>query len=307
MRLIGHLEKSSHAAAFGDFLFLEGIENDVEREDDGSYSVWAHDEDDCEKAAAFFEKFKADPDRPEFSNLEPKANQLRRRQQEEQEHPAEAAQYRDTDLRQAGARPEFQIGGLTRFLVAVSVFVFLGQTFELHGFFEKGLFITEFVSKKDGMIEWWPGLLEITQGHQYWRLVTPIFIHMGFFHIFFNMFLLIYLGSQVERAEGPWYLGVMTLVIAIPSNLAQYAAISPGFGGMSGVVYGIFGYIWFRSRINPDSDYEISNQMLMFGIVWFFICFIPGSNVANMVHAVGLLIGVIWGYLDSHRALSRPA
>lgn len=300
MRLIGHLEESSQAAAFGDFLYLEGIENDVEREDDGAYSVWVHDEEAFEKAGVHLENFRKDPNRVEFKGLEAKANQLRRQRQEETADQGFASQRREagSSLTAAAAESEYRLGRATRFLITTSIFVFLARSFDLHEFFKTGLHIRSFDILANGMIEWMPnGLPEVRKG-EIWRLITPIFIHYDVFHILFNMWLLAYLGSQIERVGGPWFLALMVCLIAVLSNIAQFAFISPGFGGMSGVVYGIFGYIWFHTKLNPESEYEISQTNLYILIGWFFLCLLPGSGVANMVHAIGLLIGVVWGFLS---------
>ncbi len=78
---------------------------------------------------------------------------------------------------------------------------------------------------------------------QWWRLLTPIFLHFGWLHLAFNALWFWELGRRIEmRSGGFWLLG-LTLLFGLVSNLAQWwfggAAI---FGGLSGVLYGLLGY-----------------------------------------------------------------
>jgi GlpG protein len=86
------------------------------------------------------------------------------------------------------------------------------------------------------------------------------------------------------------------------SNLAQYYYKGPVFGGMSGVIYGLLGYVWIRGKFDPASGLYLHSYNVMMMLIWFFACLfnlIP--NVANAAHAVGLVVGMAWGYLSSLR------
>ena len=135
------------------------------------------------------------------------------------------------------------------------------------------LFITDFTAS-DGFIKWNKHLPEILHG-QLWRLVTPIFIHFGVLHIFFNMLWLRDLGSMIEGRQSSWLLAVLVLVIAACSNLAQFCFGGPMFGGMSGVVYGLLGYIWMRGKFDPGSGLYLHPSTVTMMIIWFFACFTP--------------------------------
>ena len=70
---------------------------------------------------------------------------------------------------------------------------------------------------------------------------------------------------------------------------------------MSGVVYGVFGFIWMRSKVDPSSGMFMSQGTVTILIVWLFFCMTPFSeqvvgNVANWAHGVGLLVGMAAGY-----------
>jgi len=146
-----------------------------------------------------------------------------------------------------------------------------------------------------------PFLVDIING-QVWRLFTPMFIHFGFMHIIFNMLWLRDLGGMMEAIEGPLRLGVKIAIIEVASSLVQYYFFGPVFGGMSGVVYGLFGYVWMRHKYDPFSGYMLHPSTVTMMLIWFFLCFTPIiPDVANGAHAAGLATGVAWGWLSSHR------
>jgi GlpG protein len=97
-------------------------------------------------------------------------------------------------------------------------------------------------------------------------------------------------------------LAILVGVIAACSDLGQFLIAGPVFGGMSGVVYGLLGYIWMRGKFDPGSGLFVHPSTVTMMIVWFFACFTPIiPHVANGAHAVGLVMGIAWGYLSSLR------
>jgi GlpG protein len=149
---------------------------------------------------------------------------------------------------------------------------------------------------------WDSSLPEIRHG-EVWRLITPIFIHFHILHILFNMLWLRDLGSMIEGRQSSTYLLALVLVIAAGSNLAQfYFGHAPNFGGMSGVVYGLLGYVWIRGKFDPASGLFLHPSTVTMMLIWLVACFtgILGP-IANYAHLVGLMMGAAWGYLASLR------
>lgn len=140
------------------------------------------------------------------------------------------------------------------------------------------------------------------QGH-YWRLLTPAFLHFGLFHLLFNCLWLWELGRRIEKLAGSWHMLALVLLTGVVANLGQYGWSGPSlFGGMSGVVYGLLGYIGVRHRIEPQPLLAIPPGVIVFMLAWLVICmtgiinlFMQGS-VANAAHVGGLLSGVAMGW-----------
>jgi GlpG protein len=150
------------------------------------------------------------------------------------------------------------------------------------------------------------GFLPEVQAGQVWRLITPIFIHFGPLHLLFNLFWLRDFGSMIEVRQGMLKLALLVVVLGVASNLGQYLIGGPDFGGMSGVLYGLFGYIWLRGQCDPASGLALAPTTVSVMMIWFFLCLfgIIGS-VANGTHAVGLVLGVVWGAAPMARKFFR--
>lgn len=137
---------------------------------------------------------------------------------------------------------------------------------------------------------------------QYWRLVTPAFLHFGWLHIVFNSLWLWELGGKVERVMGHMNMLGLFLVIAIVSNASQFVMGGPSlFGGMSGVVYGLLGFSWVAPLLQPGWRIQPSPTIMLFMVGWLVVCMaglveaVGFGAVANAAHLGGLLCGALLG------------
>jgi GlpG protein len=296
MRLVGKLEDEDLARTFSDYLTQLNIENQIAIESDGTCEIWVISEDDVKSAEQLLSEFLESPDGDEYKDVSKKAKKIRKQTRKEEKQQPPHVDVR-TKIFSKGATAT-SIGSVTLFLIIVSVTVTLlsglGQNFD----FLRKFFITNIVREGD-YISWYPGLREIGEG-QFWRLLTPIFIHFGIMHLLFNMLWLRDLGSMVENRKGSWFLGIFIAIVAIISNLAQYLISGPSFGGMSGVVYALLGYIWMKSKYDPNSNLYLHKITVYMMIGWFFLCFTGlMGDIANAAHTAGLVIGMVWGFLSS--------
>lgn len=298
MRVIGHLANESSARTFGDCLYVQGIENQVEFQKGEGWAIWVNDEDKIESAVKLLAAYRENPADPKYESQARGAAELRERQEKRD------AVYRKKlrDRRQL-FRPltAYGFGPLTLVLMAICVAVFLFSRFGMNIQRVMVLSITDYDISGD-YVSWNSSLPEIRHG-QIWRLFTPIFIHFNILHIFFNLLWLRDLGSMIEGRQSSWRLAVLVLAIAAGSNLAQfYIGHGPAFGGMSGVVYGLLGYVWLRGRYDPGSGLFLHPTTVTMMLIWFVACFTGLlGQIANTAHAAGLVMGIAWGYLSSLR------
>ncbi len=294
MRLIGYIESEHTAKRFAEFLSAQGIENQLEHEKGRGWAIWVHAEEQIERAKQLMDEFKSNPHDARFA---PHAR------------VAETISPNATSTRAKGARKIFTrrelfgsifglgFGPLTLGLIIASVVVFVISDFGRRPVENTpSLFITH-VQRSGFDILYRPGLVEVRHG-QIWRLVTPIFIHLDFLHIFFNLFWLQDLGGMIEGRLGTLRLARLVFVIAALSNVAEFLWSGPYFGGMSGVVYGLIGYIWMKGKFDPASGVVLHPWIVGMAGIWFLLCMAGVVHAANAAHTVGLVAGTIWGYIS---------
>ena len=90
--------------------------------------------------------------------------------------------------------------------------------------------------------------------NQWWRLLSPMFIHFSFAHLAFNCLWVYILGEKIEKINGSTIFILLVLISSIASNLFQfYWTGSNLFGGLSGVIYGLLGFCLI---IEMESKYD---------------------------------------------------
>jgi membrane associated rhomboid family serine protease len=131
-----------------------------------------------------------------------------------------------------------------------------------------------------------------------WRLITPIFIHIGLLHLFFNSYALWAVGQQVEKLYGPARFVILYILTGVAGVLGSYFyhpdAVS---AGASGAIFGLFGVllvfgIKYRKTLPPFFARAVGTGVLPVIIINLIIGFsIPAID--NSAHISGLIAGAI--------------
>ena len=157
-------------------------------------------------------------------------------------------------------------------------------------------------------------VVQMTDG-QWWRLLTPIFLHFTSLHLVFNGLWLIEFGRRIESLQSHGRLITLIVVGGIVSNVCQYV-YEPSilFGGLSGVVYALFGYCWMwaflESLAFPGCWTAIAPQpgVAPFLLFWLLLCMsgvlsLVDIHVANAAHLGGLMSGLLMAFIYRFRFL----
>ena len=355
MRHLGNLDSSEQAEKFLAYLLVQGIEGHTETQS-GPAEVWVKDEDRLAEAMSELAAFRENPSDEKYADALTRARAIKK----EQAKKAKAMQKNIVHVARGGLNKKPH---LTMLLIAlcglVALFTNFGLTptrikdFDGDGRITQADESATIIAHQTQPLYRWlqftsvgpPDGEQLAEEYidtgekdnlrfrtasllrgQVWRLITPIFIHYGFMHIFFNLYMLFSYGSLVERRYDWKRLLMLVLVSSAIPNLVQctvpemWQGIAPhragagylmtSLGGMSGVVYGLFGYVWVKSIYDPKFGFRVPQSSIIIMMIWLFGCMfsvqlraagirIFPPNVANWAHGIGLLVGMIVAYLQS--------
>lgn len=266
------------ALAFSDYLRSQGIANRVEPAE-GGFAVALEHAHDGPRALAEAQGFVSNPEDPRYWQASWHAGQVQKEAVYEAAPPMATGWWR-------------RAGPVTRGVALLCV----------------GLFLAMFLDGRQGQAVF--GLLGFPQAigvaaidGEWWRLLTPAFMHGSLLHILFNLLWWWELGSLVERYQSPWRLLALTLVIALVSNAAQFLAYGPNFVGLSAVVYGLVGYLWLYPLADPAAPFRVQKGIVIFLLGWLAFGYtgifdaLFGIRISNHGHLAGLVVGGALGLL----------
>ncbi len=323
MRSIGKIKDENRAARFIDYLLTQKI---VARADDlpivlalGSesstpvreFEIWVQDEDQIQTARQALIEFEQDPGAAKYEKAAQEAAQIRRAVRD---RAAEVASLqRKLPQQSMPMAPGGQrFGKITLTLSITAVIVTLLTNFsqpsltvvEKEGYQE----ITdanELSSKfkfvdlmKFEMTDPPDPLISIKEG-EVWRFFTPALMHGNLPHLVFNVLSLISLGSVCEHLFGRGIYLWLLLASHAAGTLCQALMPfelggNPNFVGLSGVVYGVFGFLWARPWVQTSLPPILPGNSVALMLGWMLLGWlpIPGLMMANWAHLGGLLGGM---------------
>ncbi len=143
------------------------------------------------------------------------------------------------------------------------------------------------------------------QQWQLWRWLSHAVLHFSVMHIAFNILWWWQLGGDIEKKLGGLKLLQIFAISSALSGAGQYWVEGANFGGLSGVVYALVGYLWVVSTKAPQLGLTIPRQIVGFMLVWLVLGYMqPFMAIANTAHLAGLIAGVGIGWIDSMK--SKP-
>jgi len=104
----------------------------------------------------------------------------------------------------------------------------------------------------------------------------------------------------VEKRLGSGKLIVLTAIAALLSGFVQQKFSGAWFGGLSGVVYALMGYVWLRGERDPESGIAMPRGLMVFALLWLVAGWFDlfGFSIANAAHLTGLLVGLAMAFVD---------
>ena len=200
-------------------------------------------------------------------------------------------QYTSPGFRRGFSRPTFTIPSGVKLLVIINIIVFILT--ELSG--QRNMLFSSF-----GLV---PN--QVWTNFKVWQLFTYLFVHGGFLHIFFNMFVLWMFGKDLEIQWGKnefllFYFtcgigaGLMTVLFSINSIVPIV--------GASGAIYGLlvaYGFTYPNRMVYLYGLFplKVKYMVLGLGVIAFFASLSANqSNVSHITHLSGMIIGVLYIY-----------
>lgn len=169
----------------------------------------------------------------------------------------------------------------------------------------------------------------IDHGGQWWRFVTPIFLHvyvpgLGPLHLLANMYGLFMLGPYVEKLYGSARFVVIWIVTGVAGVVASYLTVRPDLAdegwlgrflfkahdvqsaGASGALFGLIGVLFvfgikFRHELPEGLKRAFGAGMLPTIVINLFIGFVGSGFIDNAAHLGGLVSGMLLGALVSYK------
>ncbi len=200
-------------------------------------------------------------------------------------------------VRGAGIRP------VTQAIFGINVAVFLGMALS-------GVSVLEPTSAD--LLHWGANSAQLTLSGEWWRLLTNVFLHIGFIHIALNMWCLWSLGMLAESLYGPWTYAAVYLISGLSGSIASIWWHPYGVSaGASGAIFGIAGALVASIKLGefslPRSVITAQFSCLLSFVGYNLVFGVISGRTDNAAHLGGLGAGLLMGALIAKAAPDRNA
>lgn len=133
----------------------------------------------------------------------------------------------------------------------------------------------------------------------YWAYLTTQFVHADIAHLLFNLYWIWYFGSQLERGLKKYEFLLLLLIFSITSSGLEFLIKADTGIGISGVVSGMFGYLYINHKKNDYFKLPVSRSLIMLGwlIISTYLTIKELYIVAIYAHFGGFVAGVLCAYI----------
>lgn len=183
----------------------------------------------------------------------------------------------------------------TVIIIAIQVIVYVMMT--LAGGSENSVILLRFGALQAGLVH----------AGEWWRLITPVFVHIGFAHILINSITLYFIGMYVEQLFGHWRMVAIYFISALTGNLLSAYWLPTGISaGASTAIFGLFGaFIMLGLSFRDNQAIRILSRQFLILVVLNIVTdlMVPGIDLAG--HIGGLFGGFLAAYMVAAPRLGR--
>ena len=158
--------------------------------------------------------------------------------------------------------------------------------------------LTESILGVDVLALWGVKANNLIEQGQFWRLVTPIFLHGSILHIGFNMYALFYLGSTLEKFYRRERFLVLFFLSGFAGNVISFMFSPYPSLGSSTAIFGLLGaegvLLYQNREIFGSAARRALSQVVMIAAVNLMIGLSPGID--NWGHIGGLIGGTLFAW-----------
>ena len=128
---------------------------------------------------------------------------------------------------------------------------------------------------------------------EWWRFITPVFLHIGFMHLAMNTLALYFLGMEVERIFGNLRFLVIYLFAGVTGFIASFIFSANLSAGASGAIFGCFGALLYFGVIHPKLFFRTMGLNLIVVLGINLMIGFSASGIDNAGHLGGLVGGFL--------------